>query len=93
MSNLKKGKSRKGFESAEKVVVVAVKASKEISKNALVWALTHVVQSGNSITLVVVMPSQSPCIISFVLILVKNFIFWGFGLTQLEKFSFLFKID
>lgn len=60
MSNLKKGKSARGLESAEKVVV-AVKASKgiEISKNALVWALNHVVQPGDCITLIVVMSSQS----------------------------------
>ncbi|XP_052183563.1 inactive protein kinase SELMODRAFT_444075-like [Diospyros lotus] len=40
-------------------VVVAVKASKEIPKSALVWALTHVVQPGDCITLLVVVPSQS----------------------------------
>ncbi|KAK6911948.1 Serine-threonine/tyrosine-protein kinase, catalytic domain [Dillenia turbinata] len=40
-------------------VVVAVKASKEIPKAALVWALTHVVQPGDCITLLVVVPSQS----------------------------------
>ncbi|KAG0486789.1 hypothetical protein HPP92_008884 [Vanilla planifolia] len=40
-------------------VVVAVKASKEISKNALVWALTHVVQPGDCLTLLVVMPPHS----------------------------------
>ncbi|KAI3521419.1 hypothetical protein L1887_10884 [Cichorium endivia] len=38
-------------------VVVAVKASKEIPKSALVWALTHVVQPGHCITLLVVIPS------------------------------------
>ncbi|XP_019232232.1 PREDICTED: inactive protein kinase SELMODRAFT_444075-like isoform X2 [Nicotiana attenuata] len=43
---------------AEKVMV-AVKASKEIPKTALLWALTHVVQPGDCITLVVVVPSQS----------------------------------
>ncbi|GKC93879.1 inactive protein kinase, partial [Tanacetum coccineum] len=43
---------------AEKVVV-AVKASKEIRKTALVWALTHVVQPGHCITLLVVSSSQS----------------------------------
>lgn len=41
-------------------VVVAVKASKEIPKTALVWALTHVVQPGDCITLLVVVPSQNP---------------------------------
>ncbi|KAL4583723.1 hypothetical protein LXL04_008306 [Taraxacum kok-saghyz] len=38
-------------------VVVAVKASREIPKSALVWALTHVVQPGHCITLLVVIPS------------------------------------
>lgn len=52
------GKKDKGSDVAEKVVV-AVKASKEIPKTALVWALTHVVQPGHCITLLVVVPSQS----------------------------------
>ncbi|KAA8540300.1 hypothetical protein F0562_024137 [Nyssa sinensis] len=55
---LKRGKQEKGSDVAEKVVV-AVKASKEIPKTALVWALTHVVQPGDCITLLVVVPSQS----------------------------------
>ncbi|PON96126.1 Tyrosine-protein kinase [Trema orientale] len=54
----KHGKKEKGSDVAEKVVV-AVKASKEIPKTALVWALTHVVQPGDCITLLVVLPSQS----------------------------------
>lgn len=54
----KRGKQEKGSDAAEKVVV-AVKASKEIPKTALVWALTHVVQPGDCITLLVVVPSQS----------------------------------
>ncbi|XP_041000234.1 inactive protein kinase SELMODRAFT_444075-like isoform X1 [Juglans microcarpa x Juglans regia] len=54
----KRGKQEKGSDGAEKVVV-AVKASKEIPKTALVWALTHVVQPGDCITLLVVVPSQS----------------------------------
>ncbi|XP_039049381.1 uncharacterized protein LOC120190364 [Hibiscus syriacus] len=37
-----------------KKVVVAVKASKEIPKTSLVWALSHVVQPGDCITLLVV---------------------------------------
>lgn len=53
----KRGKQEKGSDGAEKVVV-AVKASKEIPRTALVWALTHVVQPGDCITLLVV-PSQS----------------------------------
>ena len=55
---LKRGKQEKDSDVAEKVVV-AVKASKEIPKTALVWALTHVVQPGDCITLLVVVPSGS----------------------------------
>ncbi|KAJ6407192.1 hypothetical protein OIU84_010656 [Salix udensis] len=44
---------------AGKVVVVAVKASKEIPRSALVWALTHVVQPGDFIILLVVTPAHS----------------------------------
>ncbi|GAB2269277.1 hypothetical protein Dimus_004202 [Dionaea muscipula] len=40
-------------------VLVAVKASKEIPKTALVWALTHVVQPGDCINLLVIVPTQS----------------------------------
>lgn len=53
-----KQKKEKGSHDAEKIVV-AVKASKEIPKTALVWALTHIVQPGDCITLIVVIPSQS----------------------------------
>ncbi|KAJ0964620.1 hypothetical protein J5N97_025758 [Dioscorea zingiberensis] len=56
-SNPKRGKSVKGGDGSEKVVV-AVKASKEISRAALVWALTHVVQPGDCITLLVVVPNH-----------------------------------
>lgn len=41
------------------VVVVAVKASREIPRRALVWALTHVVQPGDCIMLLVVIPPHS----------------------------------
>ncbi|OMO70816.1 hypothetical protein CCACVL1_18641 [Corchorus capsularis] len=54
----KKGKQEKGGTDAAEKVVVAVKASKEIPKTALVWALTHVVQPGDCITLLVVVPSH-----------------------------------
>ena len=58
MSREQKGKQEKdGTDVAEKVVV-AVNASKEIPKTALVWALTHVVQPGDCITLLVVVPSH-----------------------------------
>lgn len=59
----KRGMPEKGSDNAgaaAEKVVVAVKAAKEIPKTALVWALTHVVQSGDCITLLVVVPSQSP---------------------------------
>ncbi|GAV68306.1 Pkinase domain-containing protein [Cephalotus follicularis] len=41
-----------------KAVVVAVKASKEIPRTALVWALTHVAQPGDCIRLLVVIPAH-----------------------------------
>lgn len=44
---------------AGKVVVVAVKALKEIPNTALVWALTHVVQPGDYIKLLAVIPSHA----------------------------------
>ena len=43
----------------KKSVVVAVKASREIPKNAMEWALTHVVQPGNSIKLLVLTSPQT----------------------------------
>ncbi|KAL8094190.1 hypothetical protein AgCh_035893 [Apium graveolens] len=43
---LKLGKHEKGLDAAMEKVIVAVKAAKEVPKNALVWALTHVVQPG-----------------------------------------------
>ncbi|KAL7162603.1 hypothetical protein ACSBR2_042986 [Camellia fascicularis] len=55
---LKRGKQEDSDATAEKVVV-AVKASKEIPKAALVWALTHVVQPGDCITMLVVVSSRS----------------------------------
>ncbi|KAJ6389509.1 hypothetical protein OIU77_027771 [Salix suchowensis] len=54
-----RGNQQKGGSDVAVKVVVAVKASKEIPKTALVWALTHVVQPGDCITLLVVVPSQS----------------------------------
>ncbi|CAD6231027.1 unnamed protein product [Miscanthus lutarioriparius] len=54
---------------AEKVVVAVRAATREISKNAIVWALTHVVQPGGSIILLVVIPAQS-----------SGRKFWGFPL-------------
>ncbi|GAB2222249.1 hypothetical protein Drorol1_Dr00013455 [Drosera rotundifolia] len=43
-----------------KKVLVAVKASKEIPKTALVWALSHVVQPGDCVNLIVLVPEQTP---------------------------------
>jgi hypothetical protein len=45
--------------SAEMVVVAVKAATREISKAAIVWALTHVVQPGGSIILLVVVPAHS----------------------------------
>jgi hypothetical protein len=58
----RKGKAaaEKGAPAAAEKVVVAVRAAiREISKTAIVWALTHVVQPGGSIILLVVIPAQS----------------------------------
>ncbi|KAK6126807.1 hypothetical protein DH2020_039455 [Rehmannia glutinosa] len=41
------------------VVVVAVKASKEISRNALTWALTNVVRPGDCVRLLVLIPTHN----------------------------------
>ncbi|AQK96445.1 Protein kinase protein with adenine nucleotide alpha hydrolase-like domain [Zea mays] len=54
---------------AEKVVVAVRAATREISKTAVIWALTHVVQPGGSIILLVVIPAQS-----------SGRKFWGFPL-------------
>ncbi|KAG6658303.1 inactive protein kinase SELMODRAFT_444075-like [Carya illinoinensis] len=56
---VKGGKEKVSSNVSGKVVVVAVKASKEIPKTALVWALTHVVQPGDCIKLLVVIPANS----------------------------------
>lgn len=57
-SELKLERQEKSSNASAKVVV-AVKASNEVPKTALVWALSHVVQPGDCITLLVVVPSQS----------------------------------
>lgn len=51
--------------STEMVVVAVKAAAREISKTAIVWALTHVVQPGGSIILLVVVPSHSSGIVVF----------------------------
>lgn len=67
----RKGKAvaEKPSAAAEKVVVAVRAASREISKTAIVWALTHVVQPGGSIILLVVIPAHS-----------SGRKFWGFPL-------------
>lgn len=55
----KKGGEQKGSSDVGgKLVLVAVKASKEIPKTALLWALTHIVQPGDCIKLLVVIPAH-----------------------------------
>lgn len=54
----KQGKAENVLESPQKIVV-AVRASKEIPRTALVWALTHVVRPGDGIFLLVVVPSHN----------------------------------
>jgi len=54
---------------AEKVVVAVRAATREISTTAIVWALTHVVQPGGSIILLVVIPAHT-----------SGRKFWGFPL-------------
>ncbi|KAL2501371.1 Protein kinase protein with adenine nucleotide alpha hydrolase-like domain [Forsythia ovata] len=54
----KSGKDR-NLDVTKSRVAVAVKASKEISRTALKWALTHVVQPGDCVRLLVVIPTHS----------------------------------
>ncbi|KAF6166526.1 hypothetical protein GIB67_005388 [Kingdonia uniflora] len=46
-------------EGGAKKVIIAVRAEKEISQTALAWALTHIINSGDSITLLAVFPKQN----------------------------------
>lgn len=52
-----KGSRERGVVVGKKVMV-AVRASKEIPKAALLWTLTHVVQPGDRVRLLVVVPSN-----------------------------------
>lgn len=54
-----KSSRKEGLNVDQKVVIVAVKASKEIPRDTLVWALTHFAQAGVCIKLLVVIPGQS----------------------------------
>lgn len=59
MNKQEKGSRKEGLNVDQKVVIVAVKASKEIPRDTLVWALTHVAQPGVCIKLLVVIPDES----------------------------------
>lgn len=74
-SELKLGRQERSSNASAKVVV-AVKASNEVPKTALVWALTHVVQPGDCITLLVVVPSQSSGISRLVLVTLFTLVVW-----------------
>jgi len=76
--------------SSSKVVIVAVKASKDISRTALVWALTHVVLPGDCIKLLVIIPQLSSSIVfalSFISIFVYNFICLCFCIFYVSCFN------
>lgn len=49
----------KSLDVGRRVVLVAVKASRDISTSAFIWAVTHVVQPGDSIKLLVVNPTHT----------------------------------
>ena len=61
------GGGEASLDAAERVVVAA-KISKVIPRAALVWALTHVVQPGGFITLLVVVPAPSSGSLSHILV-------------------------
>ncbi|KAG8367258.1 hypothetical protein BUALT_Bualt16G0053800 [Buddleja alternifolia] len=52
-------REKSGNENEDSAVIVGVKACKEISKSALIWALTHIVQPGGCVMLLVVIPTHS----------------------------------
>ncbi|XP_017238693.1 inactive protein kinase SELMODRAFT_444075 isoform X2 [Daucus carota subsp. sativus] len=56
---MEKTSEERGLDGMERVVLVAVKASREISRNSLVWALTHIVHPGDCVKLLVVVPVQT----------------------------------
>ena len=81
-SELKLGRQGRSSNASAKVVV-AVKAWNEVPKIALVWALTHVVQPGDCITLLVVVPSQSSGISRLVLVTLFTLVVWIVYITVL----------
>lgn len=58
MSVCVRQKSGNGYDRSS-VVVVAVKAAKEVSRTALTWALTNVVKPGDCVRLLVVIPTHA----------------------------------
>ncbi|XP_071742371.1 inactive protein kinase SELMODRAFT_444075-like [Rutidosis leptorrhynchoides] len=60
MMKRQKSSTVREHHAGERVVLIAVKATKEISKNALIWALTHVVQPGDCAKLLVLIPAHTP---------------------------------
>ena len=59
MSLGEKTTEERGFDVMERLVLVAVKASRHISRISLVWALTHIVHPGDCVKLLVVVPVQT----------------------------------
>ncbi|KAI8553551.1 hypothetical protein RHMOL_Rhmol05G0025100 [Rhododendron molle] len=72
MNKKEKGSREEGLNLDQKVVIVAVKASKEIPRDTLVWALTHVAQPGVCVKLLVVIPDESSSNLSS-----YNYKLWG----------------
>lgn len=66
MSVCVRQKSGNGYDRSS-VVVVAVKAAKEVSRTALTWALTNVVKPGDCVRLLVVIPTHASSNILFLL--------------------------
>ncbi|KAL3532598.1 hypothetical protein ACH5RR_006119 [Cinchona calisaya] len=59
MNLQQKSAKDRGLTVTERVVLVAVKFSLEIQRNALVWALTHVAQPGDCVKLLVIISPHS----------------------------------
>ena len=74
---------RKNDKGHDEKIVVAVKASKEIPRTAIIWALTHVVRPGSSITLLVVLPPRGSGTIS------PNFLFCFILRNSMRSFVWL----
>ncbi|XP_019223594.1 PREDICTED: inactive protein kinase SELMODRAFT_444075-like isoform X2 [Nicotiana attenuata] len=59
MNLREKSGTNRSLDVGKRVVLVAVKASRDISRSAFIWALTHVVQPGDSVKLLVLIPPHS----------------------------------